>query len=230
MWAHCASLATLLDNVLIWKDVNRSPHKLWHGEDPPWMDNLKPFGTIAIFKHNQKVQSKLKDRGYPAIYISPAADHSAEVHEFWNTKTKRRCQARNAVFLKQTYSEYYKLPVTEIANLLASSRSSRDLSTVVTESDYVPHADDDDSFENIDNVDDYHDANTSDDDDSEHHLPLSLVNAQQFMMAIQNIVWRPEQVRIRQTGGKLCAQNSEIWKARKFVKSVQRRKYQAVAK
>jgi hypothetical protein len=75
MWAHCASLATLLDNVLIRKDVNRSPHKLWHGEDPPWMDNLQPFATIAIVKHNRKIQSKLKDRGYPAIYIGPAADH-----------------------------------------------------------------------------------------------------------------------------------------------------------
>jgi hypothetical protein len=77
-------LATLLDNVLIRKDVNRSPHKLWHGEDAPWMDNLQPFGTIAIVKHNRKIQSKLKDRGYPAIYIGPAADHSGEVHEFWN--------------------------------------------------------------------------------------------------------------------------------------------------
>jgi transposase InsO family protein len=256
MWAHCASLATLLDNVLIRKDVNRSPHKLWHDEDPPWMDNLQPFGTIAIVKHNRKIQSKLKDRGYPAIYIGPAADHSAEVHEFWNPKTKRRCQARNAIFLKQTYSEYYKLPVTEIANLLASldettqvydddyvsvadsedivmvdnsddeqdldiwdmvgdnqdapdmnsdqssivtprfddstvptlessSRSSRDISTVVTESDYVPHADDNDSFD-IEDDDDYREATTSD-DDSEHHLPRSLVNAFRAPRELRNL-------------------------------------------
>jgi hypothetical protein len=74
-----------------------------------------------------------------------------------------------------------------VPTLESSSRSSRDLSTVVTESDNVPHADDDDSFENIDNDDDYHDANTSDDDDSENHLPLSLVNAFRAPRELRNL-------------------------------------------
>jgi hypothetical protein len=60
-----------------------------------------------------------------------------------------------------------------VPTLEASSRSSYAMSTVVTESDYVLHADDND----IDDDNDYHEDFTNDDDDSEHHLPISLVNA-----------------------------------------------------
>jgi hypothetical protein len=324
------ALATQLDNVLIWKDVSRSPHALWHGQDPACMDNLQPFRNIAIVKHNRKIQSKLKDRGFPTIYIGPTSDHSSEVHnEFWNPKTNRICKAQNAVFLNQSYSEYYRLPVTKIANLLASldektqiynddyvsiadsesivmidnsdeeqdldiwdmvgdhqdapdmnsdqlsimtprfddstlptlelsSRSSLGMSTVAMESDCFPHADDNNLFENIDDEDEYDDDNTNDDDDSEHHLPVSLVNAFCAPRELRNLQYYlpsppgpdaliaslpqsgnksallatvyDEQVRIRQTGGKLCAHNLKIWKARKFGKSVQRRKCQAIAK
>jgi hypothetical protein len=59
---------------------------------------------------------------------------------------------------------------------------------VVTETDYVPHADDNDSFENIDNDNDYYAANTTDyDDDSEHHLSISLVNAFRAPHELRNL-------------------------------------------
>jgi hypothetical protein len=130
------------------------------------MDNLQPFGTIAIVKHNCKIHSKLKDRGYPAIYIGPAADHSAEVQEVWNPKTKRRCQARNAVFLKQSYSENYKLPDTEIANLLASL----DEKTQVYDDDYVSIADSEDIVL-INDSDDEQDLNIWDMVGDNHDAP-----------------------------------------------------------
>jgi hypothetical protein len=126
LWAQCAALATILDNVLIRKDTKRTPHMMFHNKDPLWIKQLKPFGTMAIVKNNVKIQSKLRNRGYAAIYLGPAENHSAEVHSFYNPITERRIIARNIIFLTQTYKEYYKLQPDQVAEITGPQYTDND--------------------------------------------------------------------------------------------------------
>ena len=84
MWAYCAYHATLLDNILIRKDTKETPWKMFYGTNPDHITNLLPFGNMCIVRKNAKIQSKLTNRGFPAIYLGHALNHKPGVHRFYN--------------------------------------------------------------------------------------------------------------------------------------------------
>jgi hypothetical protein len=91
---------------------------MFYGTNPDHItNNLLPFGNMCIVRKNAKIQSKLTNRGFPAIYLGPALNHKAGVHRFYNYKTKHAILSRNYVLLNQTFGNYYKLTEAEICRL-----------------------------------------------------------------------------------------------------------------
>jgi hypothetical protein len=119
IWACCALLITKLDKALICSDVHLPPYELFYEYNPAWLPYLKLFGDMAIIKNPKKVQAKLKNRGFPAIYLGPAADHKEDVYNFWNPKACQCIQSFTAVFLKVKYSSFYKIDKEQIAQQIA---------------------------------------------------------------------------------------------------------------
>jgi hypothetical protein len=117
MWAYCAYHATLFDNILIRKDTKETPWKMFYGTNPDHTTNLLPFGNMCIVSKNAKIQSKLTNRGFPAIYLGPALNHKPGVHRFYNFKTKHAILSRNYVPLNQTFGTYYRLAEADICKL-----------------------------------------------------------------------------------------------------------------
>jgi hypothetical protein len=117
MWAYCAYHATLFDNILIRKDTKETPWKMFYGTNPDHISNLLPFGNMCIVRKNAKIQSKLINRGFPAIYLGPALNHKPGVHSCYNYKTKHAILSRNYVLLNQTFGTYYRLAQADICRL-----------------------------------------------------------------------------------------------------------------
>jgi hypothetical protein len=120
MWAYCALLIAKRDNALIRPDIHLSPYELFNDCDPAWLPNLYSFGEMAIVKETKKIQAKLKNRGYQAIYLGPAEDHKKDVYNFWNPKTRHCIQSRNAVFLQRKHNKYYNIEKELIAHQIAA--------------------------------------------------------------------------------------------------------------
>jgi hypothetical protein len=89
MWAYCALIFTKLDDALIPSDVNLSPSELFYDYNPAWLPHLQSFGENAIVNKPKKIHAKLKNRGFPDIYLGPAADHKEDVYNYWNPKTRQ---------------------------------------------------------------------------------------------------------------------------------------------
>jgi hypothetical protein len=126
MWAFCAFYATHLENILLHSNQNKTPYELFHGSLPPWLPHIQPFGSMAIVKTTNDIQSKLNNHGIPAIYLGPALDHADNVYIFCNPKTKAQFRSRNAVFLPDTFSDYFKIPPEKIAKIYITNDSAYD--------------------------------------------------------------------------------------------------------
>jgi hypothetical protein len=87
------------------------------------MDSLHKFGEIAIVRDPVKIRSKLKSRGFPAIYLGPAKFHAKNVQTFWNPLTKCSITSLNVVFLNRNYAYYYKSTPENFAHLIAAVKN-----------------------------------------------------------------------------------------------------------
>jgi len=88
-------------------------------------------------KGSNKIQGKLKNKGFPLLCCGIARDHAADCFTFLNPKTKKYVESRDVnLWLNQTYGEYEGL-----------SPPSQ-LSTVV----HVPLANNADNLEALDNI------------------------------------------------------------------------------
>lgn len=108
LWAQAALVATQLENILV-DDSGKTPHINLKGENPPWINHLRTFGEIAIAYDNQKIKSKLKDRGFPAMFIGYSDNHAGGVYRFYNLQNRQWFHSRNIVWLNKVYGEYYNI-------------------------------------------------------------------------------------------------------------------------
>jgi hypothetical protein len=113
-------LITKLDNVLIRSYVHLSLYELYYDYNTAWLPHFHSFGEMAIIKKPKQFQAKLKNRGFPAIYLGPAADHKEDIYNFWNPKTSQYIQSSIAVFLKLKYRSFYKIDKEPIAHQIAA--------------------------------------------------------------------------------------------------------------
>jgi hypothetical protein len=84
------------------------------------MDSLHKSGERVIDRDPVKVWSKLKNQGFPAIYLGPAKFHAKNVHTFCNPVTQCSLTSRNVVVLNWNYVDYYKLTPENVSHLIAA--------------------------------------------------------------------------------------------------------------
>jgi hypothetical protein len=115
-----------LPNSLIRPDVKMSPYEFFYGSNPDWLPHLHTFGEIAIAKKPNNIQSKLKNCGFPAIYVGPSVDHKEDVCNFWNPKIHHLIQSCKPIFLHVKYNDLYKIDKLLIAHQIAAFHEELD--------------------------------------------------------------------------------------------------------
>jgi transposase InsO family protein len=123
MWAYSANQATDLENIIVQPGQKATAYELFYDGNPEWLDSLHTFGEIAFVRDPVKIRSKLKNQGFPAIYLGPAKFHAKNVHNFWNPMTQCSLTSRNIVFLNRNYADYYKLSPENVAHLIAAVKN-----------------------------------------------------------------------------------------------------------
>ena len=77
---------------------------------PPYSQNLRIFGEMAILKDNgKKMKGKLKDRGLMAMFVVYVDNHANNVYRFINLKTKKIVMSRDVTWLGKLYGDLYDL-------------------------------------------------------------------------------------------------------------------------
>jgi hypothetical protein len=109
MWAYSTKQATDLENIIVQPEHKATAYKLFYHGNPEWIDSLHKFDEIAIVQDPVKIWSKLKNRGFPAIFLGPAKFHSKNEHTFWSPMTQCSRTSRNVAFLNRNYADYYKI-------------------------------------------------------------------------------------------------------------------------
>ena len=104
LWAECANTATLLDNVLIDREGEKSAHELFYGTLPKFVNHLKIFGEVGIVKNlNTKMMPKLNNKGVECIFVGYGEDHSGDMFRMFCPSTKKIRLSRNVTWLNKNY-------------------------------------------------------------------------------------------------------------------------------
>ena len=109
LWARAASCASKVENIIVNNEIDKSPHELVYGENPPWVKSLRTFGEIAIIQvggTTNKIKAKLENRGIPAMFIDYPTDHASDVYVFMKLENRQIVLSRNYIWLNKLYGEY----------------------------------------------------------------------------------------------------------------------------
>jgi len=102
LWAECAKTATDNENICL-KNKHKSPYERFYGESPKFVKDMRIFGEVRIIKSVEKIRSKLKNPGFPAIFIGYADNHSCGTFRFFNPSSSKVIMSRNVKWLGKTY-------------------------------------------------------------------------------------------------------------------------------
>jgi hypothetical protein len=168
LWAQCAKLATKLENILCGSAEDKSPAEKFYGELPKWVKKLKVFGEVAIISDdkNKAIRGKLSDRGFPALFIGYPDDHSNDVFEFFNFKTRSVLLSRNVIWLNQVYGDYMKITNVNTTKI-EDSEDEEDFIEKDTQNK-------EDNIELVNNEENEQDGQESDDDQIVKPIPNRL--------------------------------------------------------
>ena len=121
LWTECAATATKLDSVTVntaklhkkGDGMKNCPYYKFYGQLPSWIRNLKQFGEIAIITDHakKKVQGKLMDRGFPAMFIGYPDNHPCDTYKFLNLRTNKTILSRDAVWLNKTWGKWKNINI-----------------------------------------------------------------------------------------------------------------------
>jgi hypothetical protein len=100
--AYSSLYDTKLDNLLLRPDTHLSPYDFYQGKTPAWAAHLHAIGDIAVVK-TTKMQAKLHNKSFPAIYLRPSDNHKGDTNIFWNSLPKPSIESRSAVFLPKIW-------------------------------------------------------------------------------------------------------------------------------
>ena len=95
------------------------PYKRFYQEIPKWAYNLRTFGEIGIVsdQRSKKTRGKLKDRGFPCMFVGYPKDHAADTYKMFNLQTKKVIMSRNIIWLNKFYSEYKKTEYKKVIEI-----------------------------------------------------------------------------------------------------------------
>ena len=110
IWAECVKTATDLDGILVESLIQRSRVEQFIGKNPRFLGNLCSFGEVGIVwdSKSQKMQGKLTDRGFRAIFVGYAENHAGDVYRMYNDKTGRITTTRDVRFIGKYFGEIKK--------------------------------------------------------------------------------------------------------------------------
>jgi hypothetical protein len=108
VWAEAAKLSTDIENILVTPIKSKPAHNVFFKVDEPKPILMKPFGDIAVIENNKsrKLRSKLEDRGYPAMYLGMAENHSDQVYHFLKLDTNQVILSRDVLWLDKSYGDW----------------------------------------------------------------------------------------------------------------------------
>jgi hypothetical protein len=117
LWARAAHFLTDLENLLC-NDKSSCPYQILN-QKPRWIHHMHTFGEMDIVYDNQKIKSKLRNKGFSCIFVGYSNIHAEKVYKFYNYETKKIFLSRNVVWLNKMYSGWknMKSPPTPSSDL-----------------------------------------------------------------------------------------------------------------
>lgn len=107
IWAECSITATLLHNIIIKNNNNKSPYELFYNQKCKILNELRVFGEMGIVKTNyDKITSKLRDKGTTMVFIGYSLDHGTNVYRMLNLNTMGITISRDIIWLNVTYGNW----------------------------------------------------------------------------------------------------------------------------
>jgi hypothetical protein len=70
---------------------------------------MHTFDEMGIVYDNQKIKSKLRNKGFTCIFIGYSNLHADKVYKFYNIRTNKVFLSRNVVWLNKMYSEWMNM-------------------------------------------------------------------------------------------------------------------------
>jgi hypothetical protein len=80
VWAEFSMTVTFLSNVTSIKNKEVCPFELLFGCKPKLPTSLRSFGKIGVVTTKANIQSKLKNRGTPRMFVGYSVHHSNDVY------------------------------------------------------------------------------------------------------------------------------------------------------
>jgi hypothetical protein len=113
VWAECAITVTFLSNVTSIKNKEVCPYELLFGCKPKLPTSLRSFGEIGVVTTKANIQSKLKNRGTPCMFVGYSVHHANDVYRILNLDTKRIIHSRDIIWLKEANNDWIERKVSQ---------------------------------------------------------------------------------------------------------------------
>jgi hypothetical protein len=88
---------TFLSNLISIKNKEVCPYELLFGCKPKLSISLISFGEIGVFTTKANIQSKLKNRETPCMFVGYSVHHANDVYRMQNLDTKSIIQPSDII-------------------------------------------------------------------------------------------------------------------------------------
>jgi hypothetical protein len=112
-WEECAMVVTFLLNVTSIKNKEVCPYGLLFGCKPMLPISLRSFGEIGVVTTDANIQSKLKNRGTPCMFVGYSVHDANDVYRMLNLDTKSNIQSRDIILLNEVYHNWIEKKVLQ---------------------------------------------------------------------------------------------------------------------
>jgi hypothetical protein len=113
VWEECAMTVTFLLNVTSIKNKEVCPYELLFGCKPKLPTSLRSFGDIGVVTTKANIQSKLKNRGTPCMFVGYSVHHANDVYRMLNLDTKRIIYSLDIIWLNEAYQDWIERKVSQ---------------------------------------------------------------------------------------------------------------------
>jgi hypothetical protein len=113
VWAECAMTVTFLSNVTSIKNKEVCPYELLFGCKHKLPTSLGSFGEIGFVTTKANIQSKLKNRETPCMFVGYSVHHANDVYRMLNLDLKRIIQSRDIIWLNEAYHDWIERKVSQ---------------------------------------------------------------------------------------------------------------------
>ena len=106
LWAEAANHSTDVINGICTSTNPIPPYRAFYNKDPSYFKYLRPFGELSVIASNNKLKSKMSDRGFLGLYLGREPYHTNDTYRFLNLSSHRVLLSRNVKFMNQMYGDY----------------------------------------------------------------------------------------------------------------------------